>query len=159
MFAFREGIGPTQIETPSDIPTTFTTLSITHILLANPQTTNTPITTMNSKSSSTASLLSTTQSSSKNFEQAFGKLSSSFGFGSAIVSVPVVSSSSQGRSEKSQRQKSKTQSKDTSRAEAQQAMTAYWQSQSHKNFEAAYGNLTGTYGFGGNVPSPKARKV
>lgn len=118
----------------------------------------------NSKTSSTVSLLSNsrTPSSSKNFQQAFGKLSSSFGFGGSVVSAPILSTPSQDQQkQKSQQRKPAVApaAKEDSRTTAQQTQAAYWASQSHKDFEAAYGKLAGTYGFGGAVPSPKARKV
>lgn len=42
---------------------------------------------------------------------------------------------------------------------AQQSQAAYWASQSHKNFEAAFGGLSGSYGFAGNAPSSKSKRL
>lgn len=118
------------------------------------------LTMSNSTSSSTVSLLQTSHSS-KNFQQAFGKLSSSFGFGGSVVSAPILPTPSQNQQQKKQKSQPPKATtappvKEDSRTAAQRA---YWASQSHKNFEAAYGNLAGTYGFGGSAPSPKPRKV
>ncbi|KAJ3569021.1 hypothetical protein NP233_g5323 [Leucocoprinus birnbaumii] len=122
---------------------------------------------MNSASTSTASLLpSSTSSPKKNYEQAFGTLSSSFGFAGSMVSAPRVNTaySPSTSSRKHQTRgffssSAEKQKPDSSKVAAQQKQAAYWASQSQKNFEAAYGDLTSTYGFGGGVPSPKSRKA
>ncbi|KXN90748.1 hypothetical protein AN958_03635 [Leucoagaricus sp. SymC.cos] len=112
---------------------------------------------MNSPSTSTTSLLPTSKYSSKNYQQAFGNLASSFGFAGSVVSAPTVSSNKN----TSQRvgETALSAGKQNSRTAAQQSQAAYWASQSQKNFEAAYGSLASTYGPNGGAPSPKARKV
>ncbi|TFK36114.1 hypothetical protein BDQ12DRAFT_687304 [Crucibulum laeve] len=96
--------------------------------------------------SSTASLVSKQTPSynpvgaSKNYEAAFGALSSSYGFGSGVPSVP---------------KSSKITSTSSSRSYAHSTSSS---SQSPKNYEAAFGSLSSTYGFGGSAPAPLNRK-
>ncbi|KAF5347251.1 hypothetical protein D9756_009901 [Leucocoprinus leucothites] len=124
---------------------------------------------MNSASTSTASLIASSHPSSlkKNYEQAFGDLSSSFGFAGSVVSAPRVQNSSSSTSRQQQTrgffspsaEKQKPQDVANKVAAQQQQQAAYWASQSQKNFEAAYGDLASRYGFGGGAPSPKSRKA
>ncbi|XP_006455908.1 hypothetical protein AGABI2DRAFT_195217 [Agaricus bisporus var. bisporus H97] len=111
---------------------------------------------MNSASTSTASLLPSKQSpsSKKDYQKAFGKLSSSLGFGG---SMPPVSTTSATTPNTSSRQ-SRASSQPSNNAVQWQGQAAYWASQSHKNFEAALGDLSSSHGFAGNAPSLGSKK-
>jgi len=111
---------------PSNIPAT--TSSTTQYV---------PTLAMHSQSSSSSSA---SQSSSKNWESSFGKLSSSFGFGGSAPSLPSSKNS-----------KTKVPKQQQPAYQAQVLSPAPGQ----KNYEAAFGNLSSSYGFGGGpVPAP-----
>ena len=114
---------------PSNIPTTPSTTQYI------------PTPAMHSQSSSSSSTsASTSQSSSKNWESSFGKLSSSFGFGGSAPSLPSSNNS-----------KTKVPKQHQPAYQAQVQSPAPGQ----KNYEAAFGNLSSSYGFGGGpVPAP-----
>ncbi|TFK36119.1 hypothetical protein BDQ12DRAFT_737201 [Crucibulum laeve] len=94
--------------------------------------------------SSTASLVSK-QTPSKNYEAAFGSLSSTYGLGSSIPSLPKRSTNEK---------KSKHSSSDSKATAPSDGL-----SQPAKNYEAALGSLLTSYGFGGGVPLPSSRKT
>jgi len=91
---------------------------------------------MQSPSSSSASLLP----SSNNWEVSFGKLSSSFGFGATSVPSLPVKKSSKSSSKVHKMAPSHNQSSPS-------------HSSPQKNWEATFGNLSSSYGFGGMAPS------
>jgi len=95
---------------------------------------------MQSSSSSSASLLP----SSNNWEVSFGKLSSSFGFGATSVpSLPVKKSS-----------KSSCKVLKIAPSHNQSSPS---HSSPQKNWEAAFGDLSSSYGSGGMAPSVPKR--
>ena len=91
-----------------------------------------------SPSTSTTSLLSVFQrkSAPKNYESAFGQLSSSYGFGGAVPSLPPKSS----KPSKKSLPKSTTSPVPPPRP------------QPAKDYEAAFAQLSSSYGFGGSIP-------
>lgn len=97
---------------------------------------------MQSASSSTASLLSSSnKSSSKNWESSFAQLSSSYGFNGAVPSLPTKSS------------KSTKTTTSISTANPQSFTASPSVVRPTKDYESAFGQLSSNYGFGGGVPS------
>jgi len=96
-----------------------------------------------SPSTSTSSLLSVFQrkSSPKNWESAFGQLSSSYGFGGTVPSLPPKSS-----------KPSKSLPKSTT------SPVPPPRPQPAKDYEAAFGQLSSSYGFGGSAPHLSSKK-
>ncbi|KAF9477038.1 hypothetical protein BDN70DRAFT_881683 [Pholiota conissans] len=96
---------------------------------------------------STSSLLSSklSQPSPKNYEAAFGRLSSLYGFGGGIPSLPRKSKKSTSSSPKtSKRQLQMTRPSQSARPQ--------------KDYEAAFAQLSSNYGFGGGYPSMPTRQ-
>ncbi|KAF9002974.1 hypothetical protein BDQ17DRAFT_1356400 [Cyathus striatus] len=92
-----------------------------------------------STTSSTASLVSThQQTTSKDYQAAFGALSSSYGFGGGVPILP---------SRKPTKPQTTPQSSKWSSA-----------SSSTKDYSAAFGSFASSYGFAGGVPSLPSRK-
>lgn len=91
-------------------------------------------------SSSTSSLLSShqPQSSSKNWESTFGKLSSSYGFSGSVPSLP----------QKTSRSTKPTKSPRSTSPLRSSSCTSTSQSTSHKDYERTFGLLSSNYGFG-----------
>ncbi|KAF8876774.1 hypothetical protein CPB84DRAFT_1852846 [Gymnopilus junonius] len=93
-------------------------------------------------SSSTSLLLpSSTKHTSKDWESSFGQLASSYGFGGSMPSVPP-------RSSKSKSTKSSSTSYSSMSSVPSSPVT-----QSPKDYEKSFGQLSSMYGFGGGVPS------
>jgi len=92
-------------------------------------------------SSSTSLLLSSSQhqSSSKNWESSFGKLSSSYGFSGMVPSLPKKSS--------------KSPKPSTSPLTLSVPSSQSSGGQPQKDYQTSFGQLSSTYGFGGGVPS------
>ncbi|KAF8994892.1 hypothetical protein BDQ17DRAFT_1285442 [Cyathus striatus] len=91
---------------------------------------------------SSTSLVSTHQlTTNKNYQAAFGALSSSYGFGGGVPTLP-------------QRKPTNTQTApQSSQSSSSNAMTS-----STKDYSAAFGSLAESYGFTGGVPSLPRRK-
>ncbi|KIM37893.1 hypothetical protein M413DRAFT_448160 [Hebeloma cylindrosporum] len=96
-----------------------------------------------SPSTSTTSLLPSFQrkSAPKNWESAFGQLSSSYGFGGAVPSLPA---------------KASKPSKSLPKSATSPPVPP--QSQPVKDYEAAFAQLSSSYGFGAPVPSLSSKK-
>ncbi|KDR73953.1 hypothetical protein GALMADRAFT_157779 [Galerina marginata CBS 339.88] len=119
---------------------------------------------MQSSSSSSTSLL-TSSSSPKNWESGFGKLSSSFGFSGSVPSLPKKSSKSPKPSSTSTTMSSQSSSSTSSRSSMSSVPSTSTSARSSvlpppKDYEASFGHLSSSYGFGGSVPSlpPKSQK-
>ncbi|KAJ6478534.1 hypothetical protein C8R47DRAFT_1323020 [Mycena vitilis] len=113
---------------------------------------------MSFTSTSTASLVSNTSVSSrtpltrpatqKDYQAAFGNLQSTYGFGGSGLYYGV-GGSALSPLPKQNKPASPKRSKNSPTAPATGAST-----KTTKNFQAAFGNLQSTFGFGGAVPSP-----
>ncbi|KDR73952.1 hypothetical protein GALMADRAFT_250668 [Galerina marginata CBS 339.88] len=116
------------------------------------------------QSSSSTSLLNSSSShmpTPKNWESAFGKLSSSYGFSGSVPSLPKKSSKSPKPSSTS------TSSQSLSSTSSRSSMSSVPSTSTRssvlpppKDYESSFGHLSSSYGFGGTVPSlpPKTQK-
>ncbi|KAF8970641.1 hypothetical protein BDZ97DRAFT_1790245 [Flammula alnicola] len=97
---------------------------------------------------STSSLMPSSphKSSTKNWESAFGELSSSYGFSGGIPSLPQKVS-------KSTKSKTKVPKSSIPSSQPQSSVT-----RQPKDYESAFGSLSATYGFGGGIPSLSSKK-
>ncbi|GLB44453.1 hypothetical protein LshimejAT787_1700800 [Lyophyllum shimeji] len=95
---------------------------------------------------SSSSTLTPQKAPTKNYEAAFGALSSSYGFAGPVPIVPSSTSSSSSSKKPSKHiPPSMTSASPGSRSPTQPQPQ-------RKNYEAAFGTLVSSYGFGGPIP-------
>ncbi|KAF8174921.1 hypothetical protein BJ912DRAFT_989212 [Pholiota molesta] len=113
---------------------------------------------MSTTTSSTSSLLipKSHQTTRKDYESAFAHLSSQYGFGGSVPSLPRKSTKSTKPSSESQTTKSPVTTTQSTSSSSSSAASASYSSrtQPEKDYQAAFGQLSSSYGFGGGFSVP-----